>query len=161
MVEGSARAARPTRKGGLRNLLFAVASAERPPDELCGRVDEITVLFPWGSLLRGALAIDPVAAAGIAGLVAPGGVVRALVSVTDRDTGATDLRPLTAADADAIRGRWAAFGLGLMRFQPATAEEIAASGSTWARRLVRGRRELDRPVWNVELRCSDGEPRIR
>src|SRR5439155_416766 len=127
MAEASLRAARPVRKGGLPNLLFAVASAERPPVELCGRVDEVTVLCPWGSLLRGTLAIDPVAAAGIAGLLAPDGVVRALVSVTDRDAAATDLRPLAFGDGDDIGRRWAAFGLALTRFEPAPDDEIAAS----------------------------------
>jgi len=159
MAEASLRAARPAPKGGLSNLLFAVASAEQPPDELRGQIDEITILFPWGSLLRGVLATDAAAAAGIASLVAPGGVVRILLSVTDMDAAAADLRPLAAGDADAIRRRWSPFGLAVTRFAPATADEIAASGSTWARRLLRGRGEADRPVWSLELRCSDGGAR--
>jgi len=158
MAEASLRAARPVRKGGLPNLLFAVASAERPPVELCGRVDEVTVLFPWGSLLRGTLAIDPVAAAGIAGLLAPDGVVRALVSVTDRDAAATDLRPLAFGDGDDIGRRWGAFGLALTRFEPAPDDEIAASSSTWARRLLAGPGGPDRSVRSLELRCSEGSP---
>ena len=42
----------------LPNALFVVAAAERVPAELHGLADELTILFPWGSLLRGALALD-------------------------------------------------------------------------------------------------------
>jgi len=160
MAEASLRAARAARKGGLPNLLFAVAAAERPPVELCGRADEVTVLFPWGSLLRGVLALDPEAATGIAGLLAPGGRVQALVSVTDRDAANPGLAPLTPADREGLAERWAAFGLRLTAFEPATAEEIHATGSTWARRLGATRRTgrsaiaaADaRPVWRLDLR---------
>src|SRR6478736_3912907 len=138
MAELSRRAARPIHKGGLPNLLFAVAAAEAPPDVLRGRADEVLVEFPWGSLLRGALALDDAAAAGIAALVAPGGLVRALVSITERDAATTDLRPLTAADAEAIARRWSDHGLTLTCFEPAGGQAIDATGSTWGRRLTAG-----------------------
>jgi 16S rRNA (adenine(1408)-N(1))-methyltransferase len=140
--------------------MFAVAAAERPPVELCGRADEVTILFPWGSLLRGVLVLDPGAAAGIAGLVAPGGRVRALVSVTDRDAANAGLEPLRAADRDRLAERWAPFGLRLAAFEPVTAEEVHGTGSTWARRLGATRRmgrsataaAVARPVWRLDLR---------
>jgi 16S rRNA (adenine(1408)-N(1))-methyltransferase len=157
MAESSLRAARSPRKGGLPNLWFAVAAAERLPDELCGRVDELSILFPWGSLLRGALALDAGAAAGIAGLLGPGGRARALVSVAERDTAATDLRPLTTADGEAIDRRWAAFDLAMTAFTPAAPDEIRASGSTWGRRLLADRSTPDRPVWRIELRRDSGD----
>jgi 16S rRNA (adenine(1408)-N(1))-methyltransferase len=156
MAESSLRAARPPRKGGLPNLWLAVASAERPPDELCGRVHELSILFPWGSLLRGVLAPDPVAAAGVAGLLAPSGRVRALVSVAERDVASAEVRPLTAADGPEIARRWAGFGLELTAFEPATADEIRASGSTWGRRLLAGRTQGDRPVRRIELVRESG-----
>ncbi len=157
MAESSLRAARAPARGGLPNLLFAVAAAELPPAELCDRADEVSILFPWGSLLRGALALDPSAAAGIAALVAPGGRVHALVSVTNRDAAAADLHPLAGEDRDAVARRWKACGLTLTAFEQAGPDEIDASGSTWARRLLAGRRRhaddasLDRPVWRLEL----------
>jgi 16S rRNA (adenine(1408)-N(1))-methyltransferase len=157
MAESSLRAARPARKGGLPNLWFAVAAAEQPPDELCGRVGELSILFPWASLLRGALALEPGAATGIAGLLAPAGRAQALVSVADRDAAATDLPPLTAADGEAIGRRWAAFGLALNAFRPATVDEVRASGSTWGRRLLAGRSAPDRPVWRLELGRDSGD----
>ena len=40
-------------KGGRGNVLFVVAAIEAPPAELLGAADEVSVLFPWGSLLAG------------------------------------------------------------------------------------------------------------
>jgi len=152
MAEGSLRAARPGRKGGLPNALFVVAAAERPPAELAGIAAEVTISFPWGSLLRGALAVEGAAdaAAGIAGLVAPGGVVRMLVSIDPRDRLAVPV--LAAADRAAIAARWACHGLILTAFAPACRDEIEASDSSWSRRLGAGR---ERAVWRLELRRAD------
>jgi len=148
MAESSRRGAAPERKGGLANALFVVAAAERLPPELAGIAAEVSILFPWGSLLRGALALDDAgdAAAGIAGLVAPGGRVRAIVSVDPRDR--LGLGALAPADRHGLAGRWNARGLRLTAFEPATPADIAASGSSWARRLGAGR---DRIAWRVEL----------
>jgi len=153
MAESSLRAARPTCKGGLPNALFVVAAAERPPHELCALAAEVTILFPWGSLLRGALALDDglEAAAGIAGLVAPGGLVRALVSIDPRDRLA--IPPLSTTDCAGLAARWACHGLTLTRFEPAEVREIENSGSSWARRLAAGR---ERRVWRLELRRIAG-----
>ena len=77
LVEASRRAAAPARKGGLPNALFVAAAAESLPAGLHGVATRVTVNLPWGSLLRGALALDDAAAAGIACLAAPGGSDRA------------------------------------------------------------------------------------
>jgi 16S rRNA (adenine(1408)-N(1))-methyltransferase len=149
MAESSLRAARASRKGGLPNALFVVAAAERPPDELRATAAEVTILFPWGSLLRGALALDDAieTAKGIAALVAPGGVVRAIVSIDPRDR--LTVPALEVTDRNDIAARWARHGLTLTAFEPATPGVVGASGSSWARRLGAGR---DRRVWRLELR---------
>jgi 16S rRNA (adenine(1408)-N(1))-methyltransferase len=147
MAESSRRAARPERRGGLPNVLFVVAAAECPPPELRAIAGEVTVLFPWGSLLRGALALSDAAAAGISNLLRPGGRVVAFVSITERD--ALGLQPLDAVEGEALARRWACHGLDLQAFEPATAAQIEATGSTWARRLDAGR---ERPAWRLELR---------
>ena len=151
MAESSHRAARPTRRGGLPNALFVVAAAECPPRELHGLADELTMLFPWGSLLRGALALDATVAAGIAQLVRPDGSVEAFVSVTERD--GLGVASLGEADRRALAARWAVFGFELTDFGPASAVDIDATGSTWAKRLGAGR---DRPAWHLALRRNEG-----
>lgn len=151
MAETSRRAAKAPDRGGTPNALFVVAAAERLPSELHGIADELTILFPWGSLLRGALAIDGAAAAdGIACLLSPAGHLTIIVSLTDRDNAGADLPRLEHPDAAAtLAGRWAHHGLDVQEFRPATAAEIRATGSSWARRLAAGR---DRPAWWLELR---------
>ena len=161
MAESSLRAARSSRRGGLPNALFVVAAAECPPDELAGLAGELTILFPWGSLLRGTLALDDAAAAGIARLVRTGGSLEAFVSITERD--GLGLPRLCLEDGPSIARRWACHGLKLVIFEPASPEQIAATGSTWARRLGagRGRRagrrapesgDTRRPTWRLVLR---------
>ena len=150
MAESSRRAARSTRRGGLPNAAFIVAAAERPPPDLIGIADELTITFPWGSLLAGALALDPVAAAGIALLVAIGGRARILVSIVDKDR--RNMAPLSAHTAAALAERWACCSLRLDAFRPATEAEVDASSSSWARRLAAGRR---RPAWLIELTRTD------
>ena len=126
MATSSRRAAR---RGALPNALFAVAAAEDPP--LSDVADEITVNFPWASLLRGVLGRDEAVLAGIARLAAPGASVRALVSVVERDG-------VPEVDVDELASAYARHGLRLVDARPATATEIAASGSSWAKRLRAG-----------------------
>ena len=85
MVEASRRAGRPARRGGLPNARFVVAAAEALPPELDGCADELTIHFPWGSLLRGLLDAEPAIVSGIARIARPGAVVTILLSVTEHD----------------------------------------------------------------------------
>ncbi len=148
MAKASRRAARPATRGGLANALFVVAAAERPPAELVGTADELTIILPWGSLLLGTLALDGTVASGIVSLLRPDGCITAFVSVTARDglaLGPSD-EPVAAG---ALAKRWASHGLRLEGVRPATVAELRATGSTWARRLGAGR---ERPVWRLTLR---------
>ncbi len=49
LIEASRRAAR---KGGLPNARFFIADAREALELLQGRVDELRITLPWGSLLR-------------------------------------------------------------------------------------------------------------
>jgi 16S rRNA (adenine(1408)-N(1))-methyltransferase len=132
MRDASRKAAR---RGALPNALFAVAAAEQPP--LAAVAGEITINFPWASLLRGVLGRDETVLAGVAALAAPGATVSALVSVVPRD----GVPPVPAAGE--LAAAYARHGLELVEARRATAAEVAASGSSWAKRLRAG---SDRPV---------------
>lgn len=132
------------------NALFAVAAIEAPPVELAGRADLVSVRFPWGSLLRGVLALEPKAAEGLASLVRPGGAIEALVSVTDRD-GVLD--PRRAFDPTRLRAFWSELGFELVDLRPASRDEIGGSGSIWAQRLTAGVASA-RPVMRMRLRLG-------
>ena len=148
MAEVSRRAARAARRGPA-NAMFLVAAAESLADTpLAGRADLVTVTFPWSSLLRGVLGLDPAVLAGVAALVAPGGHLEVLASVVPSDP-VDGIATLGASHEPAICRAWAAAGLDLVSMRPATAAEIAASRSSWARRLDPARGT--RPVWRLDL----------
>ena len=154
MAKASRRASRPPRKGGLRNTLFVVASAEALPVALAGVADLVTVNLPWGSLLRGALALDDRAAAGVASLVAPGGAVEMLLAPAARDHLDGDVS-VESRLGGSLEADWAALGLTLCEARPATQADLAAAQTTWARRLgVAGGRVPDRVAWRLVLRRS-------
>jgi 16S rRNA (adenine(1408)-N(1))-methyltransferase len=160
MIESSRRAAQPERRGGRPNALFVVAAAESPPPEVASLADELTITLPWGSLLDGVLGRNERVAAGVASLVAPGGLVRSIVS-----TASCDGRDLPALDhrlAGGIADAWACRGVTLNDFRPATADELTRTHSTWARRLglAVGRAAGDgaRTAWTIELRRAADTP---
>ena len=144
MTDASRRSARPAARGGVANALFCVAAIEAPPPELVGCGDLVTVRFPWGSLLRGVLGVDPAARAGLASLVAPCGTIEALVSVEDRD-GLADIRRATD-DRTRLAEAWRAEGFVVDDLRLADEAEVIASASTWARRLGATSRERRRVV---------------
>jgi 16S rRNA (adenine(1408)-N(1))-methyltransferase len=145
MAEASRRAAR----SGPANAIFLAAGAETLADTpLAGRMDLVTVTFPWGSLLRGVLGLDPCALAGVAALPARGGRVEILASVVPADR-IEGIASLDASWEPAICRAWAAVGIDLVSMRLATTDEIAASRSSWARRL--GATGDARPVWRLEL----------
>ena len=90
--------------------------------------------FPWGSLLRGCLGADATVAAGVAGLVAPGGSLELLLAPAEKD-GLDGLPIEPSAVVDAAAAAFGAHGLEVVEGRVATAAEIRDSGSTWARRL--------------------------
>jgi hypothetical protein len=154
MADASRRAARAAAKGGLPNALFVVAAAEQLPAALHGIADELTIQFPWGSLLRGALALDRSAAAsGIAALLASEGTATVTFSIEDRDR-----LDLPTADAAVLAGRWCTFGLDVCGFRDATPGELREMPSTWGRRLAAGQ---DRRAWRLQLARSDDASRRR
>jgi 16S rRNA (adenine(1408)-N(1))-methyltransferase len=148
MAEASRRAARPERKGGRPNALFLAGGVEALDPVLDGCADPVTVTLPWGSLLRGALGIDNVAAAAIAILPKRGGRVEMLLSVTPRD-GIPGLPCLDGEAIARVAARHAELGLCLVEARPATAAELRATPSTWAKRLLAGGN--DRDVWRLVL----------
>ncbi len=164
MAEASRRAARAAAKGGLANAVFAVAAAEAPPAELCGIADVITVVLPWGSLLRGVLGRDEAVMAGIADLLRPCGRVEALVAPSDRDgiawpVARREASRLRRSDTDGLEAAWARHGLALAAVEAVTPDDLDATPSTWARRLRLGSgADGGRAAWRLIL-TKDGAAR--
>jgi 16S rRNA (adenine(1408)-N(1))-methyltransferase len=157
MAEASRRAARSASRGGPPNALFLAAGADALDPVLDGAADRVTVLFPWGSLLRGAVAVDETIADAIARLVKPGALIAMLVSVTERDRvpGIPCLDQTTVAG---VAERWAAVGMTLVDAHLATPDELAATRSTWAKRLAAGR---GRQAWRLDFVRQDHPAAVR
>lgn len=145
MAEASGRVARR----GPPNAIFLAAGAETLGDTvLAGRIDLVTVMFPWGSLLRGVLGLDEKALAGVAALVSPRGRLEVLASVVPSDR-IEGIASLDATWEPSICRAWAAAGLDLLSMRLATSDEVIVSRSSWARRLRAGRDA--RAVWRLDL----------
>lgn len=155
MAESSRRADRRPERGGASNALFLAAAAETLPGPFARTASLVTVTFPWGSLLAGALGLEPPVSAGLAGLVRVGGRIEILTSVEpgDRVARLERLETHAALDATALRAAWAAHGLDLVCRRPATPAEIDESHSSWGRRLTRGG-GAGRAVWRLELAAA-------
>jgi hypothetical protein len=111
-----------------------VGDATSLPSAFDGRADEVTLTLPWGSLLRPILIGDERFAAGIAAALRPGGRLRVVTSLEDRDRSA-----VAAPDADPGLGAFAitleAVGLGIVERRDVTTADMAVIRSSWARRL--------------------------
>ncbi len=161
MADASRRAALPARKGGLPNAAFVVAAAEDLPAELSGLATLVTVNLPWGSLLRGALALPDAgrASAGIASLLAPDGTARLLLAPAPRDRLGPEVDVVSRL-AGTLEADWLAHGLVLDEARPATPADMRTTATTWARRLglvgptarASVAAPTDRPAWLLVLR---------
>jgi 16S rRNA (adenine(1408)-N(1))-methyltransferase len=117
------------------NAAFLVAAVERLPRELACVADEVTVHFPWGSLLRGLVDGSGSVIGPIASLMKGGGELRVLMSAVDRD-GFAELDPSLV---NSRCGAYSEHGLRLIDAHWASNAVVAASRSGWAKRLGVGR----------------------
>ena len=144
MVAASRRAAASPSRGGRPNAMFVVGAAEDLPGPFERLADEVSVRFPWGSLLRGAIGEPGPVSRGLAAMVRAGGNLGLLLALQPKD-GFDDLLPLVSEPATLearLRELYEPIGLQVRDCRWATADEIAAAQSSWARRLrVGGERQ--------------------
>jgi 16S rRNA (adenine(1408)-N(1))-methyltransferase len=133
--DGLARGSWRAKRARLANAAFLIEGIERVSDDLSDLAHEVTVHFPWGSLLRGLVAPDASVVGRLARLLRPGGELRALLSATPRD----GYPEITPARLIALRHAYASFGLELIDVRAAGSNEIVESRSAWAKRLGSGR----------------------
>jgi 16S rRNA (adenine(1408)-N(1))-methyltransferase len=122
-------AARRAARERLPNLLLLREPVESLALESVA--DEVTVHFPWGSLLRGVLAEDKSVFAAICRLPRQGGRLTLLLSVIARDGRA----PLDGGDVARVRRAYRSGGLVLEDHRAATRADVDAAGSSWGKRL--------------------------
>lgn len=140
MRELSAKAARKPERGGLANVLYAVASIEHVPTELRGIADEIFVTLPWGSLMRGIILADDAVLGGLASLAHEGAALHIVLNTRIFDDPVPlDVRDLPDVTPDYVREMlapaMARHGIAVTETRFMDADEVAAIETTWAKRL--------------------------
>jgi 16S rRNA (adenine(1408)-N(1))-methyltransferase len=151
MADASRRAAAKPSRGGVDNAMFVCAAAEALPGMLAGAADEITINYPWGSLLRAVALPDVDVLAGIAKLGKPGARFAAVINVQPL-RGASQAAGLGLADAALLRGEaalregYARAGLDVASVR-AMADD-ARPATSWGKHLAISKRE----VWRLEAR---------
>jgi 16S rRNA (adenine(1408)-N(1))-methyltransferase len=93
--------------------------------------DDVTVHFPWGSLLRGALAEDDCVFDAICRLPRPSGRLTLLFSITSRDGRA----PLDRTDIGRVTRAYRSRGLAVAESRAVRRIDVHAARSTWGKRL--------------------------
>jgi 16S rRNA (adenine(1408)-N(1))-methyltransferase len=147
LAEASRKAAGKPARGGLANALFVHASVEALPDELAGIAGHVTVLFPWGSLLRAVAGPDPAVLAGIRRLCRAGASLEVTLGYDAVDAkGTAGLAPLSRErlDDDVLPAYREAGFAGAAA--PLGAGELRRCGTTWAARLAFGH---ERRFWRL------------
>jgi hypothetical protein len=146
------RAGRPARRGGVANLLCVAEPVERAADALEGVADRVSVLLPWGRLLRGAAGEAPEVLAAVGRLGRPGCAYEIVLSYDARDARAAaplGERALDATRVESLRAAYAAAGLRLGLLEPLGRDALRALPTTWARRLAYG---APRAAWRLRAR---------
>jgi 16S rRNA (adenine(1408)-N(1))-methyltransferase len=147
MTETAVRAARKPAKGGAPNLVLVSSANETVPAALHGVADEVTVLMPWGKLLRGVVLGEADVLSGLRAVAKPGApleisigtsIWREPVPLEIRDL--PELTPETVVSTG-LTDRLAALGweVGDVRLVPHT--DLDTISSSWARRLGSGATE--------------------
>ena len=123
------------KRARVANAAFLVEGIERLPRELACLADEVTVHFPWGSLLRGLIDGSSSVVGPIGGLMKAGAELRVLMSAVDRD----GIAAVTPSVISSRCATYAEHGLHLIDAEWASNAIVAESRSGWAKRLAVGR----------------------
>lgn len=146
------RAGRKPARGGVSNLLCIAEPLDVLANQLGAVADRITVILPWGSLLRAVALPEIVSLGNIARLCLPNAAVEIVISYDQHD--AREGAPLGIARLDeqsiaALQQPYARAGLEITAAESIPHQQLAGYETTWARRLTYGRQ---RDVWRIRAR---------
>lgn len=131
-------AAKPAR-GGLPNALLGRLAVADAPGELAGLADVLTVLLPWGSLLRAVAKPEVFTLRSLRALCRSAATLQVVFGYGDAEGSAIRELELPALDGDdALRAlerayRDAGFGVAARWLER---EEVGALPTTWAKKLA-------------------------
>jgi 16S rRNA (adenine(1408)-N(1))-methyltransferase len=136
-VDAIADNLRDASRRALPNCLFGRLALEDAPGELAGLADRLTVLFPWGSLLRAVSAPDVAGISRLRAICRAGAEVRFLFELD--------------SDPQALERRYLEAGLALGG-TPVPVETARTLPTTWAKKL--GFSGKNRAFWEFRGRAA-------
>lgn len=128
-ADALAHAARLTAREHLPNLVLLREPIETLP--LRRVADEVTIHFPWGSLLCGALAEDERVFDAVCRLPRPGALLTVMLSVVARDGRA----PLSDRDIARVLRAYRSSGFTPIEQRPVHVADVESARSSWGKRL--------------------------
>ena len=147
MTETAVRAARKPAKGGAPNLLLVNSAIETVPAPLHRRADAVTVLMPWGKLLRGVVRGEQDVISGLRAVAKPGAPLEISIGTSIwRDPIPLEIRDLPeltpeAVESSGLAARLAALGWQVTDVRLVAHTDLEAISSSWAKRLGSGATE--------------------
>jgi len=160
MFETAARTARKPSRGGAPNLLCIAEPAETLADNLGGVANRVSVILPWGALLR-AVALPEISFLGfLRRLCAADAAVEIVFSFDERwDAGQQTRLGFASLQESHVRGALAETyeraGFCVNSIEPIGPSDLRSYGTTWATRLAFGR---PRDIWRLRLTAMSESP---
>ena len=144
MLETAQKISKKTAKGGLNNLLLVIGAVETLPPELSGIANEVTVYFPWGSLLESVVKPIPASIAQIQMIARQNASFTFITTYHDSYEGAEiEKRQLPELSYAFFNGDYReimqSLGFLISDIQSLSAEDVMQLGTQWAKRLSSGR----------------------
>ena len=130
MRERSHRAAAKPARGGVPNAIYAHAGIETLPSELDDLATRVTILFPWGALLRAVWTPDLAALRGLRRICRRNARIDVVVAYSPRDASA--FAGIEPEPSSRLLDGWRAAG-----FAPRACDVDPADWeTTWSRKLA-------------------------
>jgi 16S rRNA (adenine(1408)-N(1))-methyltransferase len=152
LTEIAWRAGRKPTRGGVPNLICIAEPLDALAKELPPVAERITVILPWGSLLRAVAAPEPDSLRHIAHLGLPGAELEIVVSYADERDARQEILPAARRFEEhmaTLPGFYQQAGLRIVATERIPQRELAGYQTTWAKRLAFGR---PREVWRLRAR---------
>ena len=151
LSETAARASRKPSRGGRSNLICIAEPLEVIARELPAAADRVTVILPWGSLLRGLVQPEDTSLTQLHSLCAPHACVEIVFSY-DYKRDASERAPLGLMNIHETHVQrvlpevYERMGLGVTSVERISQHELGRYETTWAKRLAFGRQ---REIWGL------------
>jgi 16S rRNA (adenine(1408)-N(1))-methyltransferase len=144
------KAARKPARGGISNLLCIAEPLDVLTAELGRVADRVSVILPWGSLLRAVACPEIGALRQIASLCLPGARIEIVLSYDAardaRENAPLGVTTLNQQQIAALFPSYEEVGIPIISAECISPLELAAYQTTWAKRLANGR---PRDTWRI------------